>query len=118
MKILYVDDERDLLELAVTFFEEEGLPIETASDYDEALTLIRKNHYDLIISDVRMPSGSGIDLVALVREEKKFSGKLILVSGDIKSRDECKRAGCDFIMNKPIDFFGLIDKARELLESN
>lgn len=118
MNILYVDDERDLLELAATFFEDEKLPLDTAADVNEALELIRNKNYDLIISDVRMPSGSGIDMIAKAREEKKFSGKFILVSGDLKSQSEGKKAGCDLMMSKPIDFFALIDSVRELLKSN
>ncbi len=118
MNILYVDDERDLLELATTFFEEENLPLDIAADVNEALELIRKKNYDLIISDVRMPSGSGIDMIATARAENKFSGKFILVSGDLKSQDEGKKAGCDLMMNKPLDFFALIDSVKELLKSN
>ncbi len=118
MNILYVDDEQDLLELAKTFFEDENLPLDIAADVDEALELIRKKNYDLIISDVRMPSGSGINMIATARAEKKFSGKFILVSGDLKSQDEGKKAGCDLMMNKPIDFFALIDSVKELLQGN
>jgi DNA-binding response OmpR family regulator len=118
MNILYVDDERDLLELASTFFEDENLPLDTAGDIHEALELIRKKKYDLIISDVRMPSGSGIDMIVTARAENKFNGKFILVSGDIKSQAEGKKAGCDLMMNKPIDFFTLIDSVKELLKGN
>jgi two-component system response regulator AtoC len=117
MNILYVDDERDLLELASTFFEEERIPLDTASDMHEALELIRNKNYDLIISDVRMPSGSGIEMIAAARAEKKFGGKFILVSGDLKSQAEAKKAGCDLMLTKPIDFFGLIDSVRDLLKS-
>lgn len=117
MKILYVDDERDLLELASTFFEDEGLPLDTAHEFEQAYELIKSNNYDLIISDIRMPTGSGIDLVERARADKHFLGKLILVSGDIKSQEEGKRAGCDRMVNKPIDFFALIDLARELLQN-
>ena len=117
MKILYVDDERDLLELAATFFEEEGLALDTAHEFEQAFELIRKNDYDLIISDIRMPTGSGIDLVERARAGNHFDGRLILVSGDIKSQEEGKRVGSDRMINKPIDFFELIDLARELLKN-
>lgn len=117
MNILYVDDEKDLLELASSFFEDENVPLDTSHDFHQALELIRNKRYDLIISDVRMPSGSGLELIAKAREEGKFSGKFILVSGDLKSQDEAKKAGCDLMMNKPLDFFALIDSVRELLQN-
>lgn len=116
MKILYVDDEKDLLELASSFFEDESLPLDTASDFPEALELIRKNRYDVIVADVRMPSGNGMDLIRQVRAEKVFSGKCILASGDVKL-EEAKNAGCDHVVNKPIDFFALIDTIRDLLKN-
>lgn len=117
MNILYVDDERDLLELAATFFEDEKLPLDTAADISEALGLIGNKKYDLIISDVRMPSGSGLDMIATARAELGFKGKFILVSGDLKSQTEARKAGCDLMMNKPLDFFALIDAVRDLLQS-
>jgi CheY-like chemotaxis protein len=117
MNILYVDDERDLLELAATFFEDEKIPLDTAADINIAIELIRKKKYDLIISDIRMPSGSGIEMIARARAENLFSGKFILVSGDIKSQEEGKKAGCDLMLSKPLDFFALIDSVKELLQS-
>lgn len=116
MKILYVDDEQDLLELASTFFEDEKLPLDTAVDVPQAIELIRKNTYDVIIADVRMPSGNGMDLVKRARDEFGFKGRCILASGDVKI-EEARSAGCDHVVNKPIDFFALIDTIRELLQS-
>ncbi|MES2526830.1 MAG: response regulator [Bdellovibrionota bacterium] len=117
MNILYVDDEQDLLDLGKTFFEDEGLALETSADFNEALELIRGKKYDLIIADVRMPTGSGIELVAQARKENKFSGKFILVSGDLKSQAEAKKAGADLMMTKPLDFFELADAVKKLLQN-
>ncbi len=117
MNILYVDDERDLLELGKTFFEDEGLPLDTCDDFTEALELIRNKHFDLIIADVRMPTGSGIELIAIARKENKFSGKFVLVSGDLKSQAEGKKAGADLMMTKPLDFFELADAVKRLLQN-
>lgn len=115
MKILYVDDELDLLELAATFFADENLPLDTAPDVPEALELIRKNRYDVIVADLRMPSGTGMDLIRRAREENNFSGKFILASGDVKE-DEARQAGCHRVINKPVDFFDLIDTIKDLLQ--
>ncbi len=118
MDILYVDDEVDLLELAKTFFEDEGLRLDTCSHFTEALNLIRNKRYSLIIADVRMPSGSGVELVKRARSENKFSGKFILVSGDLKSQAEANEAGADLMMTKPLDFFALADTVKGLLQNN
>lgn len=116
MNILYVDDEQDLLELAKTFFEDEGLKLDTCADFQEALALIRIKNFHLIIADVRMPTGTGIDLVKIARSENQFSGKFILVSGDLKSGAEGKSAGADLMMTKPLDFFDLAQAVKRLLQ--
>jgi two-component system response regulator HydG len=117
MNILYVDDEVDLLELAKTFFEDEGLSLETSANFTEALNLIRNKKFNLIIADVRMPTGTGIELVHIARSEDKFDGKFILVSGDLKSQAEIEKAGVDLMMTKPLNFFDLAEAAKKLLQN-
>lgn len=56
-RVLYIDDEADLVELASSFFEDSDIPIDTSTDFHHALKMIRNNKYDIIISDVNMPSG-------------------------------------------------------------
>ncbi len=115
MNILYVDDELDLLELATVFFSDEGLVLDTAREFEVAWNLILQKKYDLIIADIRMPTGSGVELVQRARNEGKFDGKFILVSGDISSRLQAKASGCDLMMNKPLDFFALAESVKNLL---
>jgi DNA-binding response OmpR family regulator len=115
-KILYIDDETDLLELAASFFEDENLPIETCSEFNAALDLIRSKHYDLIISDAKMPSGSGFELLEIIKSEGKFKGKIILVTG-MDSTSQARELGFDLIIQKPIKFLELIDQVKELLIS-
>jgi DNA-binding response OmpR family regulator len=112
--ILYIDDEIDLLDLAASFFEDEGLPIETSSDFNEALSLIRKNKYDLIISDAKMPSGSGFELFEIIKKEG-YKGKIILVTGNVDNPEQVKNLGYDQIIYKPINFAELIDQVKSLI---
>jgi DNA-binding response OmpR family regulator len=114
-RILYIDDEVDLLDLAASFFEDENLPIETCSDFDEALALIRKNPYDLIISDAKMPSGSGFELFKIIKKENLFQGKIILVTGNLENPAESHSLGYDMIIYKPIKFQELVEKVKSLL---
>jgi two-component system OmpR family response regulator len=114
-KILYIDDEEDLVDLAKSFFLEEDLAIDTCTSFQAALDLIKKNDYDLIISDARMPTGSGVHLMTVVKLEKYFSGKCILVTGNVEPTDELELAGFDKILYKPIKFHDLIDEVKQLL---
>jgi DNA-binding response OmpR family regulator len=114
-RILYIDDEIDLLDLASSFFEDEDLPIDTTSNFDEALSLIRSNEYDLIISDAKMPSGSGFELFKIIKSEYLFKGKVILVTGNLESQDQCKDLGFDLVVYKPIQFQELVETVKSLL---
>ena len=113
-KILYIDDEVDLLDLASSFFEDENLPIDISSDFNDALAKIRGQHYDLIISDAKMPSGSGHELIKIIRSEG-FAGKIILVTGNLESMNENNDRAYDMVIYKPINFQELVETVKSLL---
>jgi CheY-like chemotaxis protein len=115
-RILYVDDESDLLELASSFFEDDGLPIETCSTFQEALARASAEKYDLLISDARMPSGSGIELLRRLRLEHGFEGRAILVTGNLDAAETKEAAIFDLVIFKPVQFLELIDAVRGLLK--
>lgn len=112
--ILYIDDEEDLLELAETFFAEEGLRIDVCSTFEAAEDLIARNHYEVIISDVKLPRGNGQEFIEALRGKELFFGKAVLVTGDIDVNIKSLE-GFDFILYKPIKFQELVLKVKELL---
>lgn len=113
-KILYIEDEPDLIELATSFFEDEKLPIDHCSSVKDAINLIKQNQYDVIISDVQLPDGNGHELFDIIKRDSLFSGKFILVTGNLHSGREANHR-YDQVIYKPIDFFGLIDIVRRSL---
>ena len=114
-KILYIDDEHDLLNLASSFFEDEAMPIDTCTDFSEALSKIRAGSYDLIISDARMPTGSGKELLSIIINEKLNCGKFILLTGNLDYRDENEQDNYDLILFKPLRLQELVDHAKKIL---
>lgn len=116
-RILYIDDEKDLVDLAVTFFADENLAIESCTCFKEALKLIQQNEYDLIISDAKMPSGYGGDFLNQIRDQGLFKGKFILVTGNIDSSYEKNKNSFDEVLYKPLQFQTLIDKVKLMLMS-
>jgi DNA-binding response OmpR family regulator len=111
-RILYIDDEKDLLEIAASFFSEEGITIDTASNILQALGLARSIEYQLIIADLQLADGSGVQLVEQLRQEGKFKGNLVVVTGEMSwqaSRPE------DLVVFKPIMFEDLVTKVKQLL---
>jgi two-component system, NtrC family, response regulator PilR len=78
-KILIVDDERSIRELLEIFLKKEGYEIQVAQSVSEALELIKSTEFDLIVSDIRMPDMSGIDLLRHLRSNN-FNGQFILLT--------------------------------------
>ena len=62
-KLLIVDDERSLREVLQMVFKKEGYQVSVAGGYQEALQQLRSGVFDLVISDIKMSDGSGIDLL-------------------------------------------------------
>src|ERR1700680_3099679 len=66
--ILVVDDERSICELLEITFRKEGYRIEVAHNVEEARRKLESQIFDIVISDVRMPGESGVDLLKLAKE--------------------------------------------------
>ena len=70
-RILIVDDEASLREFLEIFLKKEGYNIQTAKNGKEALERIQKRHFDMVISDLKMPEMSGIELLKAAQLEKR-----------------------------------------------
>ena len=78
--ILAVDDEKDILDLYRRFLADTDCSLTTAGSIAEAESLIEKNSYDLLITDLMLPDGRGTRLIELLGE-KNAGTKSLLVSG-------------------------------------
>jgi two-component system response regulator PilR (NtrC family) len=67
-RILVVDDEQSMREFLEIFFRREGFEVVTTGDVDSALIAIESDDFDVVISDVKMPGRSGLDLLQAVKE--------------------------------------------------
>ena len=75
-KLLIVDDERSLREVLQVVFKKEGYTVSVAGGYGDAVQQLRTNVFDLIVSDIKMKDGSGIDLL---REVKATNAETLVV---------------------------------------
>ena len=102
IRVLYVDDERSLLEIGKKFLEKSGdFTVFTAESVSEALALVKDHHIDAIISDYQLPTMNGIDFLKAVRNTNPdlpfifFSGK-----GTKEIVIEAFRHGVDLYLEK------------------
>ncbi|MFA4876363.1 MAG: PAS domain S-box protein [Methanoregula sp.] len=101
-RIIYVDDESDLLEITRLFLEQEGeISVDTQTSAKTALPRILEENYDAVISDYQMPGMDGIDLLKQVRASGS-SIPFILFTG--RGREEiviqALNEGADFYLQK------------------
>ena len=75
-KLLIVDDERSLREVLQVVFKKEGYSVTIAVGYQDAVQQLKSNVFDLVISDIKMKDGSGIDLL---RDVKSASAETLVV---------------------------------------
>jgi DNA-binding NtrC family response regulator len=111
-RILVVDDEPDLRDVISSRFELEGSEVMLAENGNNALDIMRSNEFDAVVSDVRMPSGNGMELLDKMNELLKDSARrphVILITGfsDLKSEDAIAR-GATALLVKPFDLDEMI----------
>lgn len=105
ISILVVDDEPVLRELVSFILVDRGFLVSEAQSGNVALEKIKKQDFDVVVSDVRMPDGNGIDLLRNIRELKGDKPLVFLVSGYSEvSAEEAKRLGAEDLLNKPVDY--------------
>ena len=75
-KILVVDDEPNLTEILEIAFREDGMDVVTSGSGREALGLLRTEEIDVVISDIRMPDLSGVELL---REAKQIAPDTVFI---------------------------------------
>ncbi len=103
-KLLIIDDEKSILDLLAVVFEKEGYSVQTALSATKALELIENEDFDLILTDIRLPEISGMEILRRVRNEKPHLPVVMITAyGTIKQAVEALKAGAlDYIV-KPFD---------------
>lgn len=114
-RILIVDDEPDLREVVSFEFKAQGCEIFEAASGEEAWSLLQCKRIDLIISDVRMPDGNGVDLLKRVHKTMPQI-PVILMTGfaDLQSTDAIQN-GASAMFGKPLDRKALLRGAENAL---
>ena len=83
-KILWIDDEVDLLKPHIVFLENKGYTVTPVNNVNEALEMIEKEKFDLTLLDENMPGISGLEAIPMIKE-KDNALKIVMVT---KSEEE------------------------------
>ncbi len=102
-KILVVDDERNILLLLNKFLKQEGFHVETARSFDEAISRLADS-FDLVITDMRLPGRSGLDLLRWIKERRPELPVIVITAyGSIENAVEAMKIGATNYLTKPIE---------------
>ena len=113
MRILVVEDEKDLNRVISKRLEKEGYYVDSCFDGIEALDFICTGDFDAIVMDIMMPKMSGINVLKKIRSEKNSTPVLLLTAKDsIEDRVAGLDAGADDYLVKPFAFQELLARIR------
>ena len=115
--ILLVDDEENILVSIGWVLKKNNFKVTTATNGQEAIDLLRANHYDLVITDLMMTKVDGIAVLKHAKTLYPTIGVIILTGyGDIGSAVETLKLGADDYLQKPCDVEDLLSKAKRNFE--
>tara|TARA_R110002074_G_scaffold197610_15_gene365015 strand:+ start:5541 stop:6215 length:675 start_codon:yes stop_codon:yes gene_type:complete len=116
MKILIVEDEKALLQSISNYLEKDGNVCETASSYEDALYKIDLYEYDLLVLDINLINGSGLDILHLLKKNKKETATII-ISANNSLDDKLKGLdlGADDYLTKPFHLAELNSRIKAVL---
>ena len=104
VQILVIDDEPDLRTLYELTLLREGYQVEAAATIQEAWELLNTRRFDLVITDMRLPDGSGIDLLKGVRAQARRERCIVITAyGSAENAVESLKAGAFDYLTKPVD---------------
>src|SRR5690242_2882991 len=102
MKVLIVEDEKELSDSICAYLSNEQFICEQALDYQATLEKIAVFDYACIVLDITLPDGSGIDILKELKKENKLDGVLIVsAKNSIDDRVYGLNAGADDYLSKP-----------------
>jgi DNA-binding response OmpR family regulator len=118
VRVLVVDDDRDILESIEAAFLSEGALTLTASDGDEAVRICHEDPPDLVVLDMMLPKRSGFMALEKIKGHED-SPLVIMVTANEGRRHQAygESLGVDAYMIKPVPLGRLLDKAVELIEA-
>ena len=103
-RLLVVDDEPDLRTLYELTLVREGFDVESAGSVEEAWAALQRQRFAVVITDMRLPDGTGLDLLRRMDEHgRREKGIVITAYGSAENAVEALKAGAYDYLTKPVD---------------
>lgn len=118
-RILVVDDDRDIRQLAEKVLSHYGHATVVAEDAIKAMEILNSTTFDMLISDANMPHYSGFELIKTIRNQDHLKHMSVVMLTGLRERKDVERAilsGADDYIVKPLDPILFIQKVDSLFE--
>jgi len=117
--VLIIDDEPDICELLTLTLSRMGLSCDTAANFAEGIEAIKQNNYSLVLSDMRLPDGDGIEIVRFIQKNKpQLPVAIITAYGNVEGAVNTLKAGAFDYVSKPVDLMMLKELVKTALSMN
>lgn len=107
LRILLVEDHHETLRIFARLLRHFGHEISVADCARSALQFVESKEFDLLLSDIGLPDGSGYEVVAQAKRKQTVKAVALTAHGTEEDIRRSKEAGFDFHFTKPVDFFEL-----------
>lgn len=115
--ILVVDDDEDICQTIASVFNDSGTEAVTATSGFDALQIIATGNIKVVISDVRMANGNGLELLAAVRKHYPKVPVFLITGYDDMTSDDAVRQGAQELFNKPFDIRRLVTTVQSAISN-
>ena len=117
-RILVVDDEKVILDMLADFLGMEGFIVRTAEDGASALGELSRNHYNLVISDLKMPKMGGIALLDEISRTSPDALTVIMTGfGTVETAIDAMKPGAYDYVLKPFQPLELMARLRRFMKA-
>ncbi|MBK6834143.1 MAG: response regulator transcription factor [Bacteroidetes bacterium] len=116
MKILLIEDEKELADPISTFLKQEGYICEIAFDFNAAQEKIDLYKYDCVLVDINLPGGNGLEIVKSLKKNKDQTGIIIISArNSVDDKIEGLDLGADDYLSKPFNLSELNSRIKSIL---
>ncbi len=115
IKLLLIDDDKELAELLSEFLTLEDFDVDMVHDGEAGLAALKENQYDIILLDVMMPKLNGFDVLKTLRTDNATPVLMLTAKGDAVDRILGLEMGADDYLPKPFSDRELLARIRAIL---
>jgi two-component system response regulator AtoC len=118
IRILVIEDNEEMSSLLEDFFKEDGFKIDSLNRAADVLRLLSQHQFDLILTDIQMPSLTGLDILPRVRKLQPEASIIVMTAygNDEVHRRSIERGATSYVEN-PIQFGKLRTLVHEMVSS-